>query len=235
MSVYYSLYSTLLYGFYIVSNIYSLKYFNSYVYLIGSSLMYFTIQIEINNLSKKNKKLYIIRGFPGCGKTKFIENHFKNQIITLFENYDLKNNEYENLYLEKEKKFITLFKSMKHNKNYKHIILSGFFPNKNSITNIKYLCNVFDYRLIIVSFDNVNDKNETKYLFNRSSIKFNKSYIFKNIDNYDDTLANTDDDEDYNEIFMENFNDCPGDSIPYPEKTLEQLDIELDEITKKSD
>tara|TARA_B110000208_G_scaffold183033_1_gene235339 strand:+ start:1445 stop:2017 length:573 start_codon:yes stop_codon:yes gene_type:complete len=185
-------------------------------------------------MSKSKKTVYLIRGFPGCGKTRYIKDNFKNQKITLFENYDLKNNEYENLYLEKERNFIDLFKSMNNNKLYfsHSILITGFFPNKISISNIKYLCDVFHYKFNVVTFDNVCDKDETKYLFNRSSIKkFNKSYIFKNIHNYEDTLIVSDDENDYDESFEANFNDCPGDSLSCG-KSKEELDFELDEIKR---
>jgi hypothetical protein len=85
-----------------------------------------------------------------------------------------------------------------------------------------------------VSFDDVIDKAQTKYLFNRSSIKkFNKSYILKNYENYTNTLID-DSESDYNEIFIGNYNDCLGDSVPC-DLNKAQLDMELDEIVCKKE
>lgn len=235
MSVNLSFYSSILYCIYTLSNIYSFKHFNSIPFFIGSSIMYFSLQYELTTISHNKKKMYLIRGFPGCGKSKYIENKFKNDKITLFDNYDLKTENHENLYILKERKFLDLFKCIYSKSRYccDNIVISGFFPNENSIINIKYLCDLFKYKLIIISFESLDDKDQVKYLLNRSSIRqFNKSYIFKHHNSFEDTLINYDDD-DYNEIFIDNFNDCPGDSIPYPKKTLEELDLELDKMKCK--
>lgn len=232
MSYYNSLYSILLYGSYIISNAIMINNYKSYSYFFCTSLLYFTLQYEIYNTSENQKNLYLVRGLPGCGKTEYIDNKFKNQSIDLFENYDLKKQNFENLYIEKERNFIELFKCI-YNNNSKIIVVSGFFPNTQSISNIKYLCNEFNYNLKIISFDDITDKNEMKYLLNNSSIKnFNKSFIFKNFENYKGTLLDYDSyDSLVSEIFVSNYNDCVGDSFHDDCITKKQLDIELEEIS----
>lgn len=235
MSYYLSFYSTILYGLYTTSNILSLKYYGSFPFFATSTVLYFTLQYELIMLSHRNKKLYLVRGFPGCGKTKYIEDKFlEKEEITLFDNYDLKSS-MRNLYLQKERRFMELFNTLYRKSSIfqrnNTIVLTGFFPDEDSISNIRYLCKLFDYKLIIVSFDSA-DKDEAKYLLENSSIKkLNRSYIMKNSDNYQDTLI--DDSDDYDEIFVANFNDCEGDSFPSPKRTMRSLDIELEEISKE--
>ena len=195
---------------------------DSLEYAIIYTILFFSYLFSVllfNN--SKRKTLYIIRGFPGCGKSTTIENNFNKKDCYIIDNFDLKCSNKINLYVSKDNNLMSVLDAMLSNIN--TLVISGFFPNSLSLQSIRHLAFKFDYHIEYYSFDIPSDDNFVKYLLDNSSIRqYTNNYILKNYHKYGELEEHT------NEVFFENFNQCEGDSIPYPVKTKDELDYELD-------
>ena len=110
-----------------------------------------------------------------------------------------------------------------------------FVNNPNSLTweyhNYITLAKQYDYRCEIIEIDcptpeHVNYFNERCYY--KVSLPTSKSLYDRWEKDSEATVV-----APYDEDFIEELSSFPGDSLPYPKRTLEELDDELDTIATK--
>ena len=189
-------------------------------------IIFFTnkIHLYIKNLYKNNikKELIILRGVPGIGKDRFITEYQQkkprdNYYILSTNNYSTQVYTPENIEKNRAKCTRDLLKLM--NLNIDTIYISDTHQKRWHYINYKFIANLYNYHVKI--FDLLcTDTDHLQYFNSRSNQNIN--YSKKVFNEYEPDITSI-----RIEPYIEKFK---GDSLPYPKKTKEQLDYELDNM-----
>ena len=206
--------------------------------LFSYKLLYFTYSY-LNGNFKNLKTVFILRGLPGSGKKTLID----KLITNLSNNYSLKESDY--LICSNHDYFLTNSNSNKYSNyniselprasaNCLNTYIEGlsdnlpyiFISNTNSqyweYENYLELAKLFGYKVKVLELECPSD-NYISYFCDRSKNKV----PFSNCKTYYKQWESNP-----NDILITAYeSDHEGDSLPYPKKSKEQLDRELDEIS----
>lgn len=205
-------------------------------------MLFFSQFLMINYLLRclifrnPRKCIYILRGLPGSGKTSYI-----SKIVDKIKNKDsYRICNYQD-YLDANNprdipKSYTICFNMFMDYLDDYSIKTIFIDNPNieswEYQNYIDLVNIYGYDVKIVEIS-CPDYNYIEYFWSRTSTKITLENMKSMWNRWEEN------DEDNNVIYREPYVEMDissqGDCLPYPEKTLEELDIELDEIQKKID
>lgn len=179
--------------------------------------------INTNTNIKLKKELIILRGVPGIGKDRFINQHQKEKssgsyYIISTDNYPIESYTPENIEKNRVKCTRDLLKLV--NLDVNTIYISDTHYKRWHYINYKFIANLYDYYVKIYDF-HCPDIHHLRYFNSRS--KQNMNYSKKVFNEYEQDITSI-----YIEPYIEKFS---GDSLPYPIKTKEELDNELDNIS----
>lgn len=209
-------------------------------FLVSSAVMWFLRTIM--KLRIYRGKVIILRGLPGSGKTQYIQDYIDTQRISNYAICSANHYFYRSDDKGEKYKFNPRELPQAHNSclaefldalfSRKRVI---FVNNPNSLTweyeNYVTLARQYHYKCEIVEIDCPNPAY-VEYFNNRCRYKVNLATCASLYDRWE-----TDHDATRLEPYDKDFNDedvsFPGDSLPYPKKTLAELDDELDFIASQ--
>lgn len=190
---------------------------------------YFNIYIKkiFNKNTKQKKELIILRGVPGVGKDRFISEYQQKKSIGSYyiistNNYLLESYTPENIEKNRVKCTRDLLKLV--NLDVDTIYISDTHYKRWHYINYKFIANLYNYYVKIYDF-NCPDTYHLQYFNSRSKKTMN--YSKKVFNEYEPDITSI-----YIEPYIEKLK---GDSLPYPKKTKEELDNELDNIFSNKD
>lgn len=203
------------------------NYFLLFVYLFFCThiLNYMTI--------KDKNKLVILRGLPGSGKTSFIKDYVetnllaseKYMIFNFHDFYDKEENNPRNIPMAHSKLFNSFMRNIisSFNSGERRVI---FIDNPNiqewEYENYELVAEYLDFEVQIIEIE-CPDERYIEFFGSRSSLKMNTSAIHSMYKRWEDNdLA--DKVSPYIDIDISQMGDC----LPYPKKTSEELDEELE-------
>ena len=192
------------------------------------------IYLLLNLFTIKKNKVIILRGLPGSGKSTFIRNYIedmslipKHYGISCFKHHF--NGIPGNLPMSYSKSFYDFIDYVNNKKEY--IFVDNPNIQKWEMENYIYFARLSGYDIEIYHID-CPDRRYLEYFRNRSSYDVSKNTMLSmynrwdefDIPNITETLL-----VPYIEVDLSS----NGDSLPFPKKTKDELDIELEEIIKK--
>lgn len=193
------------------------------LFLLGFNSIY-------NYIKPTRKVVYILRGLPGSGKTKWVQNalidrNIKGSYEIISSNYFFMKKDNRNTFKLNPSE-VPMSHSSCLNDYIQNLIAKTdtiFFNNINSqkweYQNYISLAKIFNYDVEIIELG-CDDINHVEYYKDRSKIEVPLK-VCKGLYNkweYDSR-------SEIIPAYIENF---PGDSFPYPKKTKKELDNELD-------
>lgn len=180
-----------------------------------------------NGISKwiqlRNKQVIILRGVPGIGKKRFIAQHELNKNRSFYivnsNKYLKENQSITPLIIEKNrvsamKDFLNAIKLQFHT-----IYICDTNQQKWMYENYKLVGRLHNYNVHIIEFPCI-DKDYLKYYNSRSASSMKHSLKVYNQHEIDNSSI-------YIEPYIEKFS---GDSLPFPKKTKQELNMELNNI-----
>jgi hypothetical protein len=192
---------------------------------------------EEENIEKHT--VYIVRGLKGSGKSSWIlknENQINEDYPIAYNSDNFvecdffyfmtnktnlpKNHEYLKCYTKMVNKYINHLYSAKH-----RIYLTAPFPESWEYSNFVYIAEQYGYNVKFVEIT-CDTEEHAKYFQFRSPHK-NISYL-NNIYTYKHVWKN---DKRFTKISAD-ISECPGDSLPFPIYTTDELDEQLDNYFK---
>ena len=180
-------------------------------FFINIFLFVFFFKLQYVIMYNEAPNLYIVRGFPGCGKYELIKSISKNSTVI---NTNIKS--YTSCKKTISKQYYKLNRS--------DIFVTGTLSNEKAFNKYIMLGQYYDYNIKYISYEKPLTIHHMKQLLFQSEIDFDEqlTYYIKQYNRWVDY--------DHFEVYENVYYESLGDSLMFPEVSKDELDRDLDNI-----